>query len=168
MNEFFKFVIRFFRGRRRKIGLFTLMLVVLLTVGWIRSSRYRDQLILPFGDFDSVGVISFERSLLLGKHHDERFKSRMTLPAFGSGELWGPGYVSFFNHDSGVNWCWQLYGFGVGELRHEATPDQLTFWIAPYWSIVFPLTLISAWFLISKPRQLTQKKIKEPVPDTGA
>ena len=36
-------------------------------------------------------------------------------------------------------------------------PDRgnLAIWIIPYWSIVIPLTLLSAWLLLSKQRPKT-------------
>ena len=38
-------------------------------------------------------------------------------------------------------------------------------WKIPIWSIVLPLTLISAFLLLKKPKTSTQKKIPEPITD---
>ena len=40
-------------------------------------------------------------------------------------------------------------------------------WVASYWSIVIPLTLISLWLLLSKPRKSTPKKTAEPIATEG-
>jgi len=37
-----------------------------------------------------------------------------------------------------------------------------------HWSIVIPLTMLSAWLLLSKPRSSNPKKIAEPIPETAA
>lgn len=38
----------------------------------------------------------------------------------------------------------------------------------PYWSITIPMTLISVFLLITKPRKSTPKKTDEPIPNEGA
>lgn len=35
----------------------------------------------------------------------------------------------------------------------EDPKDRVTFWVIPYWSLVFPLTLLSACLILRKPRQ---------------
>ena len=35
--------------------------------------------------------------------------------------------------------------------------------VVPYWMAVIPLTLLSAWLLLSKPNKSTQMKIIEPI-----
>jgi hypothetical protein len=51
---------------------------------------------------------------------------------------------------------WHGPGFGVGEPTSQLQSDwgfRCRYWIIPYWSIVIPLTLLSAWLLLSKPRK---------------
>ena len=38
----------------------------------------------------------------------------------------------------------------------------------PHWSITIPLTLISLWLLLSKPRKLIQNKTSEPIAKNAA
>jgi hypothetical protein len=40
-----------------------------------------------------------------------------------------------------------------------ALNDVMVFWRVPYWSIVIPLTLLSAWLLLSNPRTVNPKSI---------
>ena len=47
----------------------------------------------------------------------------------------------------GIKWRFRYFGFGIGD-----EVDQTGVLRAPYWSIVIPLTLLSAWLLLSKPR----------------
>ena len=38
----------------------------------------------------------------------------------------------------------------------------MSVWKVPYWSVVIPLTLLSAFLLLTKPHQSTPKKCTEP------
>ena len=72
-----------------------------------------------------------------------------------------------------AEWRWQFLGFGFGKSVDGTTqvanqsvqivPSTIA--VIPYWSIVVPLTLISLWLLLTKPRKSNQLKIAEPVPE---
>jgi hypothetical protein len=57
--------------------------------------------------------------------------------------------------DLHFEWRWKYLGFDSGQLRHNKL--SATFWIIPYWSIVVPLTALSAWLLVIKPRKPAKK-----------
>ena len=74
-----------------------------------------------------------------------------------------------FKHH-GWEWC------GLGFFKGQAEADdedesweklEMFCLSVPYWSIVTPLTLLSAYLLLSKPRQSTAMKTAEPVPVEG-
>jgi hypothetical protein len=49
-------------------------------------------------------------------------------------------------------WRFQFLGFGIG-LQPKAlwaASASHTIWTVPYWFIVLPLTMLSAWLLLSK------------------
>lgn len=50
--------------------------------------------------------------------------------------------------DPGIVWDWRVCGIcsGVSETAH----DRSAYFEVPYWFVVSPLTLISAWLLLSK------------------
>ena len=68
---------------------------------------------------------------------------------------------------------WQLCGFGyflkrlyIAEKSGVLKPLYETeSWTIPYWSITIPLTLLSAFLLLSKPQKSNQQKITDPVPE---
>jgi hypothetical protein len=52
--------------------------------------------------------------------------------------------------DPDVTWDWQSYGFRTGKSSNRDGSSS-TIRIIPYWSIVIPLTLLSAYLLLRKP-----------------
>jgi hypothetical protein len=67
--------------------------------------------------------------------------------------------------DGQINWLWLgfcLYEVSLG----ENSRDSHLF--IPYWSTVIPLTLLSAFMLLSKPRKSNPLKIVEPIPEKVA
>lgn len=66
----------------------------------------------------------------------------------------------------GSEWRVDWLGFHFGAAKNTAgTIRLIEFWIIPFWSIVIPMTLLSAWLLLSKPRKSTSEKITESVPE---
>ncbi len=67
-----------------------------------------------------------------------------------------------------VEWRTDWIGFHFGAANATAgSIRRVEFWIVPYWSIVIPLTLLSAYLLLSKPHKSTPKKITEPIANEG-
>ena len=91
----------FFKGWRRKAGVVTLAMAMLLTDAWIRSISTRDS--VGFRLFGKWNVAASEEQSL----------------------QWGAEVPSTI--------LWNV-------------------WTVPYWSIVLPLTLLSAWLILAKPR----------------
>lgn len=64
-------------------------------------------------------------------------------------------------------WTCQCCGFKSGEAfldNNVLGKFRGTFWFIPYWTIVFPLTLFSAFLLLSQPRRI---KKAETLPSTA-
>ena len=75
--------------------------------------------------------------------------------------------AEFVNPNQEVKWHWKAGGF---EFKNRLVPKigfSSTIWQVPYWSIVIPLTAITAFLLISKPRRSNQKKTDDPIRDEG-
>ena len=73
--------------------------------------------------------------------------------------------VGDFRYVSG-NLRWGHYS----DLVQTPGPAVLVYGISarvPYWSIVIPQTLVSAWLLLNRPRKPNLKPITEPVPETA-
>ena len=143
----------FFKPWRRKAGCVTLVMACVLMAAWIRG--------LFFLDFTIVGGVPDA-------------KSEFTLGSSEEGIEWCRttflDSVSI-NHVS-INWHsiahsmnlrtprevrypgyrmirrWRILGFIVDE--GDSVDCRIRDWVIPYWSIVLPLTLLSAWLLFSK------------------
>ncbi len=55
----------------------------------------------------------------------------------------------------GCQWVWRVGHMGVATCS-DTTSDSIAV-VFPYWSIVFPLTLLSAYLLLTKPRTAKPK-----------
>lgn len=142
----------YFKPLRRRIGVVTLVVACVFAAGWVRS--------LDRGDFLS-SQLGLSCSIAGGLFHE--FTTGATNPN------------SLFRYHSAVmddwiidpyrnpkwehKWKWQLLGFGFSEYKYMAlmkTGDMgrvdLAFYRIPYWSMVIPLALVSAYLLLSKPR----------------
>lgn len=135
----------YFRHLRRKVGAVTLALACFLAIAWVRSKLAGDFLILPRKE-----VISINGALIT------RFAG------LGAPEIVTYQAMTFSNADDRTSyddeWDWLYYGFGYRSfavtwitkgLRTTSTTFDYRF---PYWAIAIPVTLLSAWLLLSKPR----------------
>ena len=58
-------------------------------------------------------------------------------------------------------WQWQSFGFKFGseiELNRRSNQDGMfirSYWQVPYWAVVLPITLLSAYLLLSNARKTT-------------
>ena len=176
---------KFFKGWRRKIGLITLLMTCFAMAGWVRSRHIYDRLWYNFPDANHL-IYSHQKCLLW---QCERPSSRNSLHMNRTGIGWlslyaaDPSLPISHNEFSGydVNSQWRWSGFHVGSwtfihvdrgidegiFRLAPSFDHLAVWTIPYWSLVFPLTALSTFLLISKPKPSIQKKSLEPVQDHG-
>jgi hypothetical protein len=170
----------YFKPMRRKIGVLTLLMVCVLSVGWIRSFANYDFFSIQTRPVENViismrGFIAWNRDVV-DPHKWFRGNDLFTCDCapfntwppgdtidqmqlthefkfgdfhFGSGRRFGGG--GRLNMTDGV------LEYFPRELR-ETEADTVGV-SAPYWSIVIPLTLVSAWLLLSKPRQLKEKPL---------
>jgi hypothetical protein len=58
-----------------------------------------------------------------------------------------------------IEWTWTSLGFGVGRINDLPDGKKITLWAIPYWSIVIPVTLLSAWLLLSKLKKVSASNI---------
>ena len=65
MNEFFKFLIRFFRGWKRKIGLLLLVMALSLMVGWVRIFSTLDKAMIPISPSETIEFSSLRSRFCL-------------------------------------------------------------------------------------------------------
>ena len=154
----------FFHGWRSKLGLVTLFMALLFAAGWVRSLFSLEALNLHAGRISSVQIISECQSLsfvtIAASHPDPRLTS-----------------IQYFHddpdsHGPRVHLGGMRFGgppASLFNLQFDMNSQTWTVWLftLSYWSIVIPLTLLSAWLLLSKPRKANLKPITEPVPETA-
>jgi len=158
----------FFKPWWRKAGVVTLVMACVFMLGWVRSLSFVDLVVLPGKIFPKGNSIFSCASTDRGVEF-QRLWGDSDTSNFGG--VWKSfphdahqrahrhdGYISEFNRGWG--------GFLIDEGRWgQPTTHRLRVWVVPYWFITIPLTVISAFLLLSKPRNSTPKKITEPVPE---
>ena len=152
---------QFFKSWRRIAGIVTLVLALASIVGWVRSFYVNDVILFPTANAMNTWIsdkhgLSWLTMAQTTEEHEEQMK-----------EFDVPFVIAFAFPQSLDLRGWKrkstFYGFELFERdRHELT-DRVQ--IIPYGSIVVPLTLISLWLLLSKPRSSTQMKVAEPIPE---
>ena len=147
----------FLRGRRRKTGLVTLVMACVFMGGWMRSGSVSEFFIVKFVP-DYAYVFGSHHGVLTwaGRGSDGTEKFYSILP-------------SSIQLMSGLRFlrCWRFFGIESAEAIVEQNGITIAYWNIPYWSVVIPLTAISGFLLLSKPRKSTQTKLTEPIQDEG-
>ena len=126
----------FFKGWRRKVGCGTLVMAMAFMLGWGRSLVCYDWLALSSGSKQYV-VMSQDQKLGL-QHYDGNQWSPNTLD-------WGSGLHTDLSDDlNGKRFSWHHYWFfHIGD----------DIWVVSYWCLTIPLTLLSAYLVLWKPRK---------------
>jgi hypothetical protein len=152
----------FFKGWRRKVGVMTLVMACVFTGGWVRSLSIVDAVSIPIAKHILINVSSDDQSVICEK---QGIEFRELTWEFLE---WNGGQPIVTNHDGGyqIHWLWKWHGFGVADgIAYADIPPSFspaTIWLFPYWSFIIPLSLISFWLLLSKPRKSTPMKTIEP------
>ena len=152
----------YFKGRRRKTGVVTLVMALAFTGGWVRSISTVDFLIL-------LPCQSTNWFLISGGQHWRIVRTGSLDLTVGKRIGDHVSYVKLSPNDfhwSGYRW----YSETATELGiYQGMDDDSTvIQMIPYWSITIPPTLISLWLLLSNSRISNPKKIDEPVAVEGA
>jgi|GEM_PF-774879 len=135
----------FFRPFRRKLGVLLLALASALMTLWMRSFVRRDTITLntitPLHRIVSAyGTVNWDKEAMI---------------------QWSNPWPTFFDSTSKMTdgfwvpspeanglWKRSFLGFEAGCGRKSEHGWKVERWAMPYWSIVLPLTLLSAWLLI--------------------
>jgi hypothetical protein len=140
----------FFRGWRRKIGVVPLALACVFAMGWVRSRSEDDSINFELynGTWNYLGSNGGNLTWMTSTSEIDGLTAYEAAMAVGlpPDERQAVSSNAF----------------------SETTKDsrlKTTKYVVPYWSIVVPLTALSAGLLLWKPRH---KKTAEPIPETGA
>ncbi len=163
----------FFKPPRRKVGVLTLFMACVFATGWVRSNVHEDNL--------GIGFVTahdhfFSRRQYLGW---TRFRSASGPLKYQTGWYSQPVRLislGFISNSTEQGWSRLGFDFETGRFLEDLLTGQVIEgkapieWVGftvPYWSVVIPLTLISLWLLLFKPRQSNSDKITEPIPNEG-
>ena len=160
----------FFRGWRRKIGVLTLLMACVFVAGWVRSSISRDWIAFDAGKHWVVFGSDSQRLYCMvdySKNYVNKDGATWKVPSFGTAvrsknDPLAPASLD----DSSRSWSRYWLGFAIWQKTYWDF-YQSTLYVIPYWSVVIPLTLASAFLLLTKPRQSTQKKVTETITTAG-
>jgi len=160
----------YFKPLQRKIGVLTLVMGLAMMATWVRSQNTADVIHLEFDPLTlyclaskPIGIVSSRaryptprevpRSMIGGRI---KFKSAKPENVWPTNELTDP-YEGFDFRKKSV-----LFGFMSLTVTMGSQGDiyEINTYVIPYWSLMLPTTLISAWLLLSKPRASPQKDKK--------
>ena len=147
----------FCKGWRRKIGLVTLALAMMLSAGWVRSFTVRDvysytegRSMITFRSFE--GGLGWQRFTPAGMFMSRGWRSDPHFK-FAANDPWW----RFDNFDEAdIDWRWDGAGFSFGAASKKNPPlvRSLDLWIVPYWVLVLPLIVGSSFLLLIPPARL--------------
>ncbi len=166
----------FFKSWRRRVGVITLVLACVFVAGWVRSLRVSDLVTMHIvvdriRGQDAVSAVYlhtvpnyllFRRTCqAIGNVPASKWIKHLKIPTLSLG---GPTqtleeFISSKGH-------WSLGLIGTDTPRSLVNPNGKLDWVyaIPYWSIVVPLTLLSTWLMLSRPRA----KKAGPIPKSPA
>jgi hypothetical protein len=142
---------KFFKGWKRKTGCCSLVVALALCGLWVRSLTNRDQCVpYPAHNPDTrFYFIQSERSTLGLVKIQSPVPFDLAPLRFWSSNRFKPSYPSNLDQFTKARWSFCGVEFRGGTMGGETT---MTAFLLHYWSIVVPLTLISAWCLLTKSR----------------
>lgn len=160
----------FFRSGKRKVGIVTLVLVCVLAAGWVRSLTILDRIELPADDQHFNLLLLYDGKVEIESY---AFKNTTEWTAAQMKQLkeayrmitrytWTPLRSQSVQSSSRTPF---LSGWDSNIAKRSKlftnTACERTIRSAPYWWFVSPLTLISTWLLLSKPRTCPSVPISE-------
>ena len=132
----------YFRGWKRKTGLVTLSLLCVLTVLWTRTFHSEDVCGFKAGGRKHILTSSRQGVDWLSIPKDANWK-------------WFPHGIWLQTH--GSDYAGNPPDSTMRSFQFERRPETGQLVVgAPYWSLMLPLTILSAWLLLSKRRQPTK------------
>lgn len=154
----------YFKPLRRKVGVATLMIACVLCLFWVRSFELHEELLFVIRDGVDVvasgaGTVGFAKLTPV----PDGFRK---TPAIYSEPISATDNHDFYWKQRNVQWRWTWGGFdfGTGLVTNGTTADkiQIDRWAIPYWAIILPMTLLSAWLLFSRHRASKLRPAAEP------
>lgn len=130
-----------------------LLMAILFAGAWCRSQYQVDIITVEGGStrqtLASTGgrfVWDQRRNGALGRRGTARYSMSIQIDLSDKVDKSRFGYLN----DWSINWRRKWWGFEFGEAR-QMSGTHAVFRIIPYWSLVLPMTLLSAFLILWKP-----------------
>lgn len=139
---------QFFLGWRRKAGCALLVVAAVFTCGLTRSCITEDSVAVYSND-SIVGFTSSVKGITWTRYTPyDTFDLRLRNGewSYVRNGSFDPTSDTFQAYN--VAWRWRCCGFDFGEGSDLCYAERFVIWKVPYWSIVIPLTLLSAYLIL--------------------
>ncbi|MDB5348259.1 MAG: hypothetical protein JWP89_6636 [Schlesneria sp.] len=140
----------FFRSWQRKVGCLALVGALVLATAWVRSLLHED--VVSINVFpQQIAIDSTRGRLHIFRYENFVVWTQRGLPPLSlfQWETFGALAPQPIVSDRILNAAsWSLSSFG-----QDAVSPTVFKCVIPYWSVTIPLTSLSTWLLLSKPRQ---------------
>lgn len=145
----------FFKPFRRKVGVVMLGLACFVMVAWVRSIFIGDHFSFAADGRKRTRLISADGYLNLNEEHYSWQIPSLPNSVWESAPRRPTESDDSDDVDAPMIWEWSAFGIDVGEFSHDPGLGDVRhfFCCVPYWSIVLPFTLLSAYLLVTKPRR---------------
>jgi hypothetical protein len=149
----------FFNDWRRKLGVVTLVMACVFAAWWLRSFRTEDSFFYPNGPYITDSLFSIAGSIGWSRDDESVWDMQRDRRDYGfrSRRSVGRPFL-MYPEVSQWRWAWYWNGLGCG-CGADGNGGGADIWIFPYWSIVTPLVLLSAWLLLTKPRKIRPRAV---------
>ena len=146
----------------------TLVMACVFMGGWLNGSNGPSAGMFKIGEHSYAGMISSDTVICWATvQSDGSTQVTPLIHAMLGGEVMATCTRLDTDHDD-LGWHFRGCGFGFGQFSVQTlNGGRLNVWTIPYWSIVWPLTLLSAYLILSKPRTSTPTKFTEPISIEG-
>ena len=143
----------FVKGWRRKVGCVTLMLACVFMAVWVRSTQVEDILRVKVGSSNGVVIASSEGSLFGYVSEQATMFRELQFMGLSWDSRWiGDSKRSFFSAFRQRQIRSEFCGSGIAICFGEGAIYSTLVRVSLLWIIV-PLTVLSAWLFLGKPRK---------------
>ena len=164
----------FFKPWRRKIGVLALLMSCVSIGGWLRSRFTQDTFTMGFGSSSYCKLVSVSDRILIANISMDEKRQIQTVP-WTSQKIRTNEWEVVLPLPDGSKFVWvqsfseDLYATGNDEMGANFVSFVIKWCQFPYWFIVAPLTLLSAYLLLlTKPRSTSSMKVTQSVLNEGA
>lgn len=142
----------YFHGWRRKVGVATLGFACVLAGLWIRSLSIEDEVYFSIGKTTPVLLFSTQGYIVWGKFLNPDWKDLEGQPPHWRSlplDTESGSREPLFTQNPEFTWRWWI----CAAVEDVAPLRRFSFLVISYWSLVIPLTLLSAYLILCTPRQ---------------